>query len=1217
MVLTDPIALRLTLQRLGTPHRPVYRSPISGLRLQPQPLRNEYARMQRRCRWRTSLMRRLMREARVKGGVILFHGTGAAARRYVEADRSRADEYYLGADNAVAEYAVIDAGGEVTAARSLSADEYEGWVDWINPVAGESMGTPRQPGEGRKGSPLLAEMTINAPKSLSVAAALHLEVSDALDAAQQDALAEIRRWLGQHSVTRVGPRGQVEVVPIERMQVVGIGHKTSRAGDPHRHIHMQLGTRVFAAGKWRALDTAALFKQQGAIRALGTAVIAAHPQLAKTLTDHGLTLDPVSGEVTELEPFNAVMSKRSAQIRRNLERLEAEWEQAHPGEHIGPVLSSQLQGVAWAHGRPGKKPADLKDEQWWRQELADAGYDPAILTHRATPVPVGLDEVSVQEVANRALDRAAGAASAWTRHTLQEHVTRIITETGVRATPAELREFITLATSVAAGDCFSILPPGSPTPEHVAHLTSLGVVAAETALRDQLAAATPTREPERPDVTDAADEAGLDEGQRTAAAAVASADPLVIVEGAAGSGKTTMLAVAIQVATERGRSARVVAPTLRAAQVAHDELRVPATSVAALVYAHGWRWNRDSVWTRLTPGDLDPDTGKPYGGPPRDAILAQGERVIVDEAGMLDQDTTRALLTVTAEAGATVALVGDRAQLPAVGRGGVLDMAVQAWGRSYDMTELHRFTDPEYAALTLTMRDRENPGAVFDQLTAMGLVTLHDSEDNARMRIAEQTQRGEAITVATNDEAAALNERIRAGRVERGEVDDQVTATGSDGLSIGARDVIQTRKNDTTLGVANRQQWTVQHVTDSGTVYAREVGDPEKKARRVVSLPPEYVGEHAHLSYAATAYGVQGATVNTAHAILSDATSAAGIYVGMTRGRETNRLHVVAENLADARAQFVAAMERDPADRGLDHATAQAAEAVRGLITDGPVQRVSEAIARLLAEAEQAERQAARWTQTAVRFDTQRATHRVENDEATAILRAAKAEAERVRAEVTAPLSAQAEADGVAYLVAAQAEATARAKLTASGRFGRRKARTEQQAATEHTRAVRAKVRTSWGAEPPHTTEALPAWAAQQAAHRAERDPRVIDSAQAVTAATVESDGVRERHEREQLALLVHEYGPTQAHRARAGMGAINPHRQAREAAVRSAAARQEVEALHALPVEQAAARLEAQRMTVEETQRRTAERARQVRGPFDHDSRRADPQEEGPARGL
>ncbi|MCQ6325393.1 hypothetical protein, partial [Bacillus cereus] len=73
--------------------------------------------------------------------------------------------------------------------------------------------------------------------------------------------------------------------------------------------------------------------------------------------------------------------------------------------------------------------------------------------------------------------------------------------------------------------------------------------------------------------------------------------------------------------------------------------------------------------------------------------------------------------------------------------------------------------------------------------------------------ITDNAGAGEAITVATNDEATVLNERIRAGRVEAGEVNDTITATGSDGLSIGASDLIQTRRNDSDLGVANRQQW--------------------------------------------------------------------------------------------------------------------------------------------------------------------------------------------------------------------------------------------------------------------------------------------------------------------------------------------------------------------------------------------------------------------------
>src|SRR3546814_16632413 len=95
-----------------------------------------------------------------------------------------------------------------------------------------------------------------------------------------------------------------------------------------------------------------------------------------------------------------------------------------------------------------------------------------------------------------------------------------------------------------------------------------------------------------------------------------------------------MLGAAIEVAARHGRASRVVAPTLRAAQVARDELGVPATSVAALVHAHGWRWNSDGVWTRLAPGTTDPQTGRTNRGPAEGARLARGGRVIVAEAGV-------------------------------------------------------------------------------------------------------------------------------------------------------------------------------------------------------------------------------------------------------------------------------------------------------------------------------------------------------------------------------------------------------------------------------------------------------------------------------------------------------------------------------------------------------------------------------------------------------
>lgn len=194
-----------------------------------------------------------------------------------------------------------------------------------------------------------------------------------------------------------------------------------------------------------------------------------------------------------------------------------------------------MQDVAWAFQRPGKKPADLKNEQWWRQELRDAGYHPDQLQHRDTVAPVSLDELSVQQVASRALDRCAAAASTWRLHTVREHVTRITTEAGVQATPVKFREFIDLATHLAASDCFSVLPPGMVQPEHVAHLTSVQVVAAKTALRDQLTAAVPEREPKHPNVAEAARKAGMrlpnpaqqaGQAQQQAAALRAEADYL-------------------------------------------------------------------------------------------------------------------------------------------------------------------------------------------------------------------------------------------------------------------------------------------------------------------------------------------------------------------------------------------------------------------------------------------------------------------------------------------------------------------------------------------------------------------------------------------------------------------------------------------------------------------------------------------------------------------
>ncbi|MBP1326371.1 hypothetical protein JOF28_001603 [Leucobacter exalbidus] len=748
-------------------------------------------------------------------------------------------------------------------------------------------------------------------------------------------------------------------------------------------------------------------------------------------------------------------------------------------------------------------------------------------------------------------------------------------------------------------------------------MTSLRVVQVETELRDLITARTPEQEPEHTDVREHAVALGqrLDSGQLEAAAAVASQDPLVIVEGAAGAGKTTMLATAIRATEQRGGRVRVVAPTKRAAEVAHQELGVPAESVAALVYARGWRRNSDGVWTRLAIGDSDPMTGATYTGPPQAARLRRGERIVVDEAGMLDQDTALALFTVAAETGATLALVGDRAQLPAVGRGGVLDMAAQLRGRAFDMAEVHRFADPEYAEVTVQMRDRRNPGEVFDQLRVLGLIQLHTDADELREHLAMSRRDGEAVTVASNDEAARLNDRIRDERVAHGSVDDTTTTTGSDSLSIGRGDLIQTRKNSADLGVANRQQWIVQHVEADGSLWVRDAHS-DRKREHTIHLPAEYVREHAHLSYAATAYGVQGVTAPASHTILTDSLGGAAVYVGMTRGRNENTLHVVAESMADARAQFIEAMERDRADRGLADATGRAAEAVRGLVSDGPVSIVNADIARLVREAERAERKAEKWERVAERLDQQRATYRAEDEQSTEAIRAAETSAAQARAEAVAELMPQAVEDGEMYLTAVIAESAASERLAASGRFGRRRARQEHQTATERTHTARERARETWGVLPRHS-DSLTEWATTTAQRRAENDPRVLDAARTLAAARAEHAALIDRHDRERLTLLAQELGAERVRRDPIRARFIRPNREAHDTHVQATVARREAEELRALPPEQAAALIEAKRAAAEQARQHAADRARRLRGTVEQNHPSTEPRRDGPGLGL
>ena len=307
----------------------------------------------------------------MQGGVKVYRGAVAAARHYVEADHARVDDYYLAEGTGLAERFVATPDGGVERVSVLDGDGYETWVAGRDPLTGEARGWLRTDANAVR----FVEVVVNGPKTWSLAAAVHPDVAEAYDAAMDRAASQIVGWLAQHATTRVGPRGRQVQVPVERIEAVNVRHYTSRAGDPHRHLHLQINARVFVVGKWRGLHTIGVRDSIEAINGIGHAAMMTDPQFRSALAAHGFTLDPATGEARELAEFSGAFSARARQIGRNIDRYEAEWRDAHPEQEPGPKLRRGWDARAWAEARPDKVSpsdgADLTDR--WVRELHDLG----------------------------------------------------------------------------------------------------------------------------------------------------------------------------------------------------------------------------------------------------------------------------------------------------------------------------------------------------------------------------------------------------------------------------------------------------------------------------------------------------------------------------------------------------------------------------------------------------------------------------------------------------------------------------------------------------------------------------------------------------------------------------------------------------------------------------------------------------------------------------
>ena len=841
-------------------------------------------------------------------------------------------------------------GGSEADGRPVDADGLDAMLHGEEPFSGEKL---RDVKDGQIGC---YDIPLNDCKELEVLGVRYEDVRDAHRRAQRRGMEAVKSYLSTNLLARRQDHGKTRFMRSEQLLFAAAEHWTSRDGDPHMHTHLELANVCLADGKWVAVDSRQLYHMYESIRGVYETTVYGDPELRAALASRGATISLRGGIPQLAEGAEDVFSKRRDEINRRLAELVEQWRTNHAGGMVevrdadGNVVGHtgyqdtaepdrltmvKLRRQAWADTRKAKGENNTRvDWQAWLAELEAAGYDPDRLLDGSPvrPAPLARDvaDADMELCALNAVDALSEMHSAWSRNDLEVAVYDQIRDLDVTGTRGEIETLVSHIMGHAVRLCTSLDEDPRATLPFMKSLTSNAVVECETDLKGRLAARGIERSANL-DLEGIAEAFTLDPGQRDAVETICKGDLLTVVEGAAGAGKTHMLKAVKSFCDAAGRRLMLTTPYRKAAEVAAGEVGADSCTVMKLLEAYGYRHDdKIGVWSRVKPGETD-FRGNTYQGVDDRYRMDAGTYLVVDESGMMDQEQARRLLAIADETGASVTLVGDTAQKGAVGRGGVLAMAKRYTANVVDMTDVHRFADPDYAAFSLRLRahSEATAPALAREALDCGMVSMTGSDEATVAAIADEWMRvsGTTISTGTNRQANAVNAAIQDRRHRMGQLGavrlpDMVAG---EGVSVG--DVVMCRANDNKARVFNREVYTV-YAIHGGSVRLRA----HDGGLRTVSAG--YVREHVQLGYASTTYGAQGITCNHAVYYAAPGGDGSDMYVALTRGKLSNKVFLTAADRGEALETLEGIIGRGRGDNGLDDARRELREKFEEIGTD-------------------------------------------------------------------------------------------------------------------------------------------------------------------------------------------------------------------------------------------------------------------------------------------
>ncbi len=727
------------------------------------------------------------------------------------------------------------------------------------------------------------DLVFSCPKSVSLLHALtddeevRRAVSEAHDAAWRSALRYLER---EACVTRRGEGGTIR----ERASgfvSAAFRHRTSRAQDPHLHTHVIVANLARSPdGEWRALDGNCL------LRTYRLAAGYLYEAQLRFEFSRRLGLEwtqPVKGMAELVGVPEEAVRAFSTRRRTLLEHLQARGGQGFRAARVAALATRE---------RKEQVPLErLRSE--WRARAAEHGLGRAEL--RAL---LGRSHQRVQPDLPSLVERLLGPQGLTANQPTFTEPELVCALAEAYAQGGRAEEMVALARSLAALPGLALLEPGS-VPGRPARLTTRELLAVE---REALELALAGRDAGAPTVSGREVGGALARGtlsleQRALVReACLSPDRVLCVVGQAGTGKTTALRTLAEAFAQEGVPLLGAAPSGRAA----EELRARAGIESATLH-------------RLV---LDARTRD---GLPRGCVL------VVDEAGMAETRLLTPLLRLVHEAEGKAILVGDPAQLPSVGAGGLFAALCERLG-AIELTENRRQRELDEREALARLRAGE-PEPYLAYAAGRGRLHVDDDQVEAGARLladwwqaAKRDLEGSVMLAYRRADVAELNEAARGLLAQDGRL-------GRERLLIGERefrrgDRVVCRRNCDLLGVRNGTRGTLDGL------------DREREALTVVTdggerrmVPSWYVSagfvEHG---YALTGHAAQGATFERAFVLVRDegALREWG-YVACSRaGSETHLYLGASEHGREAHGRSVA--EEHATTRVADSLTRPASE---------------------------------------------------------------------------------------------------------------------------------------------------------------------------------------------------------------------------------------------------------------------------------------------------